>query len=147
MLTLRDRPAHKLVLAGTNTHPRRECVWVPGGDGRDGTLQTMLSKGWRADSGWECDDYAVEEQVRVAGHRSGRVFVVVNLDDDGRGEGVYEVFLADRVVVVDGRETYPDDRCDCPAGKHGVKVCKHRDGIRAVLAAGVYRPAAVEVAG
>lgn len=105
-------------LEPTATYAARSYRWVPGdaGDGRVGTLDLILRK--RKGGPVEHDQYAVVEEPAI-GYRS---FLLLNLTDPGQ-EDVYRTNIGPR-----GAE------CTCKAGSYRVAVCKHRDGLAALLA-------------
>ncbi len=122
-------------LPATSTHQHRAWAWLPNankdaglpGHTHDGHLSITLQKGRKVGCKIERDAYLVECQPPVPGFL-GRAFLLSNATDPA-AEEVYETLVG----VRPGEGT-----CTCPAGKYKAPSCKHRDALRAAIAAGAF---------
>lgn len=108
----------------TRTYLRRWWLWI---DAPGMPFDGFLLLGQVAEKSYEVDEqtYAVCE-VRCA-FPGGRSFAVRKLGAElGSDQEMYTVTILPRTSV-----------CTCKAGRTRQEVCRHRDGLAAVIAAGV----------
>jgi len=139
MLSILD--AYRDTMPPTRTYALREFIFVPvdprypEADGRLGnlTLKLQFRTGPRHNYAYCLDSYAIERDTPEPGDDGGQAFWFFNLTDPD-AEQPYR-------CVVGGLRP---PRCNCKAGICRVPGepeitdgCKHRDGIQALLAAGL----------
>lgn len=129
-------------LPRTATYAVRNWLYVPANltahdwDGRAGTLVIVQRRTAGPDSTPDTSIYAVQDVLNTG--PGGRQFylkkqndpgetVTTDADADGAKDEVHEVFLGDGTLP---------PKCSCDAGRAGLLVCKHRDALAAVVAAG-----------
>lgn len=129
-------------LEPTASYAVRHWLFVPADlssqswDGRHGTLVIVQGRSAKPDTKRDRGMYSVQEFVNSG--NGGRQFLLTKLDAPTEGEKievpedkkkgeVIEVYLGDGLLP---------PRCNCDAGRAGLAVCKHRDALAAVVAAG-----------
>jgi hypothetical protein len=127
--TLFDEITHGGDLAPSATKARRSWHWVPTPDKQYDGLLVIRQQGGR---GMNCkstvDTYAVEQQPAPVGF-IGRRFYLLKLNDAGAVPDAYEVHVGERE---------DEGACTCKAGQCRAPCCKHKDALRAAIAAGVF---------
>lgn len=128
-------------LPSTATYAVRHWLYVPADltsnawDGRVGTLIIVQNRSGGPDAKADTGSYAVQSLLNPG--PGGRQFLLKKLNDPGTAvtadasvdakDEIHEVFLGDGALPA---------KCSCDAGRAGMPICKHRDALAAVVAAG-----------